>query len=52
MKSIPLSILHTVRPGVHPGGLFGSHDRPLYSTGRLLSTIADDKISNAVTIGL
>jgi len=38
--------------GAHPGGLFGCHDKPLCIAGRLLSTKADDKISNAVTTGL
>ena len=38
--------------GAHPSWLFGYHDRPLYTTGRLLSIKAVDKISNAVTVGL
>jgi len=34
---------------VHPGGLLGCHDRPLCTTGRLLSIIKpDDNISNTV----
>jgi len=41
----------TLHTGVHPGGLFGCHDRPFYTTGRLLSINAD-KISKAVTAGL
>jgi len=41
-----------VRPGAHLGGLFGCHDRPLCTAGRLLSIKADDEIWNAVTAGL
>jgi len=41
-----------MKAGAHLGGLFGYHDRPLCTTGRLLSVKADDKISNTVTAGL
>jgi len=38
--------------GAHPEGLFGCHDRPLCTAGRLVRIKADDKISNIVTAGL
>jgi len=42
-------IWYKVHPGAHPGGLFGCHDWPLCTAGRLFSVKADDKISNVVT---
>jgi len=41
-----------IEPGAHPGSLFGCHDKPLCTAGKLLSIKADGKISNAVTAGL
>ena len=41
-----------LKAGAHPVGVFGCHDRPLCTAGRLRSIKADDKISTAVTVGL
>jgi len=41
----------TKKTGAHPGGLFGCHDRPLCTAGRLFNITADDNISFAVTAG-
>jgi len=45
--------LAILESGAYAGGLFGCHDGLLCTTGKLLDSIkADDKISNAVTVGL